>query len=299
MKVLVRELEQLHRLINASKLKRICSRPIRYLKGHAYKVISSATKKGYLAQVNTLFGSKMHLLLPSGLDIYLFAAKTHDSELRLSKFLAKTLEVQHIFFDVGAHYGYYSMLAIAAGCKEVFSFEPSGNSFQILEKNTSHLKNATAVHAAVIDSERELTFYEFPILYAENNTTQADQFDHDSWTKNNPPVEVKVIGITLDAFINSKNTKPDIIKIDVEGGELEVLLGLANYLTKYSPIISLELVFGGSGFNKYQKAYDFLVDLSFQAHSIEHDGSLRKIDDLHRFIEENHVDSENIIFKRP
>ena len=44
------------------------------------------------------------------------------------------------------------------------------------------------------------------------------------------PIKYKTLGISLDHLINHKIIKkPDLIKIDVDGNEFEVILGLKNF----------------------------------------------------------------------
>ena len=47
------------------------------------------------------------------------------------------------------------------------------------------------------------------------------------------PIKYKTLGISLDHLINHKIIKkPDLIKIDVDGNEFEVILGLKKFLQK-------------------------------------------------------------------
>lgn len=48
-------------------------------------------KKGIYVRANTFFGLPVRTLLPSGTDILLNGIKSHDSEIRLTKYLTQTL----------------------------------------------------------------------------------------------------------------------------------------------------------------------------------------------------------------
>lgn len=64
----------------------------------------------------------------------------------------------------------------------------------------------------------------------------------------NPLVEEITVPLkTLDSVIPN-STKIDFIKIDVEGGEFNVLKGAKNILTKDSPIVIFEFGLGASNF---------------------------------------------------
>jgi hypothetical protein len=52
---------------------------------------------------------------------------------------------------------------------------------------------------------------------------------------------ISVPAITLDAFIATSSPPPHLIKIDLEGGEGEVLRGAANLLRTHRPALILEV----------------------------------------------------------
>ena len=47
--------------------------------------------------------------------------------------------------------------------------------------------------------------------------------------------------VSLDSFCKKNELIPDVIKIDVEGSELNVLEGATNILTQYKPILFLSV----------------------------------------------------------
>jgi FkbM family methyltransferase len=290
----LQDLEHIQQLTKSNKLTRIISRPLKYLKGHALKQISQRTKKGYSVKIQTFFKTQMQLLLPSGLDIYLFGAKTHDSEIRLTKYLIKHLNKDSIFFDVGAHFGYFSLLAEACGCTSIYAFEASKNNFAILQENTKN-KKIHIQNTAIYSGNGEIEFYEFPTLYAENNTVKLEQFKSSDWISANQPTPLKVNGITLDSFIKEHGIVPDIIKLDVEGAELEVLKGLKESFGKYSMTICLEYIIDKNMNSSHQEAYFFLIANGFQPFLILDNGMLKAISDLSTLNNESKVVSENLI----
>ena len=52
---------------------------------------------------------------------------------------------------------------------------------------------------------------------------------------------VSVNSITLDDFLKSKGVWPDVIKVDVEGAEMNVLMGMRQTLRDCKPILFLEI----------------------------------------------------------
>jgi len=94
---------------------------------------------------------------------------------------------------------------------EIVGLEPSPRLFRCLAANVAGLPNVTVHHAAVGVGDAPVTFYEGTASWA--GSTLADQ-----------PVQrdsaVTVAGLALDDLLAPG---VDLMKIDIEGGEFEVL----------------------------------------------------------------------------
>jgi len=143
-----------------------------------------------------------------------------------------------VFFDIGANYGYYSV-KYAHCCNHVFSFEPVSKTHEVLVSNIRRnaLKNVTVFKFGLSNKEQELNIN----LYSSSG--------NNSIFERNIPKEhsLKKIGqerihlFSLDSlFTSQKISGPDIIKIDVEGAELNVLEGSLETIKKFSPAIVIE-----------------------------------------------------------
>ena len=153
-------------------------------------------------------------------EIYLGEEHEAYQEFRLQKGI--------IVVDVGAHYGFYSIKAASLGALKVIAIEPHPQNFQILSYN-KHQNNATNVilyNIALSDSEKQLKFYVGPS--STSGTIVEEQV-------NNHPIDfdgeyLTVKTRTLDSILAEERISPTIIKIDVEGAELQVLHGAINCL---------------------------------------------------------------------
>lgn len=113
-KSLWKSLLKAERKARSSKLMRLLYQPILYPALMIFDyVIYPKSHKRIAIHVRTFFGIRMKTLLPSGTDIRLHAIKAHDSEIRYAKFMVRHLGKGETYIDVGAHYGYYSLLSIA------------------------------------------------------------------------------------------------------------------------------------------------------------------------------------------
>jgi len=119
------------------KKKKVIKYPREYLKHGIFSLL----KYPVLIKGRVFWGEKFFTHLPEGRSISLFHT-LGGCEIRLTKFFIKNFREDSVFFDVGANYGFYSLLAkqfIDQG--EIHAFEPSPNTFQILQKNLSGKDN--------------------------------------------------------------------------------------------------------------------------------------------------------------
>jgi len=146
-----------------------------------------------------------------------------------------------IFLDVGAHIGLYSLPVsqILKSSGKVIAFEPSSSNYEYLVKHIKYnrIKNIFP-HKLVIGKTNidQVVFYEHSVSSSplggiiKRTKNSSDNF-----------LVTKKPQVSLDSFCKKNELIPDVIKIDVEGSELNVLEGAKNILTKYKPIIFLSV----------------------------------------------------------
>ena len=289
------------RLARASKMGRFLANPYKYLNAIGYRLFFyKKDKKGKLVKATSFFGAEMKLILPAGTDIYLTGCKSHDSEIRLAKYLLNTLKRGDTFFDIGAHFGYFSLLgAEIVGIEgKVFSFEASKSTFRILSDNINSYSNIEIYNQAVSDKKSKLSFYEFPALYSEYNSIEITQFENTDWYSKNQPQEIKVEAISLSDFVEAKRVNPEVIKIDVEGAEYLVIEGAKELLKNQSPKIILEFLNSTRKNEAHLKAQRLLELLGYAAFFINKEGRLKRCENIEEYLNFNCLDSDNIIFQK-
>jgi len=122
---MINNVKKVEQIASASKMGRLLKNPLKYIHAILFReLVYKNTKREKHVMAPTFFGVDMHLLLPSSTDIYLTGGKSHDSETRLAKFLIHELQTGDTFVDVGAHYGYFSLLAakLVGDTGTVYSF---------------------------------------------------------------------------------------------------------------------------------------------------------------------------------
>ncbi|MCX7771312.1 MAG: FkbM family methyltransferase [Proteobacteria bacterium] len=137
-----------------------------------------------------------------------------------------------IIFDVGANRGQTTQIYLEAFPKStVYCFEPFEEVFNFLKNKFSNNKNVFLLPYAITNKSGFQNFY-----INENDETNSllpriKEGRRYYSKKAGPKTEIKVQTITIDDFvINNKIPKIDILKLDIQGGELLALEGATNTL---------------------------------------------------------------------
>ncbi len=134
-----------------------------------------------------------------------------------------------VLFDIGANVGAYSLIAAARGLR-VVAFEPAPQNFAVLHENIllNHYDSViTAVPCVLGEASGEATFVLHDYTRGATEGFFAEQ--------QGSGVQKRFIVDTLDACIERyRLPSPSLVKIDVDGGELEVLRGASRLLTAAS-----------------------------------------------------------------
>ena len=150
------------------------------------------------------------------------------------------LKPDNIFYDLGGNVGFYALIAnrfITTG--KIYSFEPIPFVRAIFEKhielnkNYIHPDNIRILSFAISDNAKEIAF--------SNEISQRDGNTYIKSAENfsNAQHHVMVKCFSIDELLLQGYAAPDIIKIDVEGAELDVLHGAIDTLKQYKPHILL------------------------------------------------------------
>jgi FkbM family methyltransferase len=296
---LEKKLAAIEGLARGSVLGRFLSNPVRYASAIGFwRLVYPIKKHGKFARATTFFGPEMQVVLPSATEIYLFGAKTHDSEIRLARFLMKNLKPGDTFCDVGAHFGYFTLLAsqLVGEKGRVLAIEASKSTYGILTKNTAPFGNISTHHIAASDEDKVLVFNEFPALYSEYNSLVLPKESHAGWLRRNPPRRTEVQGVRLGDFLAKQNLKPSIIKIDVEGAEPQVLRGLEGLLRQSSPNVVMEYLLAEGQNEAHRGAARLLESLGYQPFILRADGIPIPCVHIEQAMLLSGIDSENVVF---
>jgi FkbM family methyltransferase len=128
-----------------------------------------------------------------------------------------------MYFDIGSNIGNWS-LANVNGCDKIISIEASPFTFQKLVNNCKNDKIILLNYAVCNNNGKDIKFYQ---AYCDTISTINKDWltSKNSRFYNEPYSEITCKTIGIDNLIEQYGI-PDLIKIDVEGGEYESIVSL-------------------------------------------------------------------------
>jgi FkbM family methyltransferase len=200
-----------------------------------------------------------------------YVTKTYEEETM--NFLKRELSQDDVVLDIGANNGYYSLLCSTIA-KKVIAFEPSPRDFSRLKENKELNKfdHLIIENFGLSDSEKKLEMLIANDYHSGQNTLES-KFVYDISLKEKITIDLK----PLDSYIKKANiNKIDVIKIDVDGHEMNVLRGAEFVFSKMKPrAIIFEIVTEWP--EKKADIEKFFTDLGYEIFAIDYDGKLNHV----------------------
>ena len=206
------------------------------------------------------------------------------SEPETTRFLQRFLKPGMIFFDIGAHIGEYALVASlrVGSAGAVHAFEAQPDTVEILRRNVASngLKNVIITHCAVAASDGTA---DFAVRREPSLSSMACEGGQDG---NGVLQVITVPKRHLDAYCWSTGAWPHLIKIDVEGAELEVLRGAKSLLEKpktEAPVWIFE--YSPETYRRFQRSLADVIELfdrhGYRVYRLKQDGGMGSIQNGH------------------
>ncbi|WP_044639887.1 FkbM family methyltransferase [Risungbinella massiliensis] len=193
----------------------------------------------------------------------------------ISRLLLTMIKPEMTFLDIGAHCGYFSLLAsYLVGPKgKVHAFEPNPHHHEnFLKSKIVNGFSQLELHKVALANEDSDV-----MLYIPNNLTASatihekvdDEYDHIE--------KIQVRGVNLDSYL--PDLTADIIKIDIEGAEPLIMDSLFSVIRR-SPDVKIIMEFNrysweSDGHNS-EEILNRFVNEGFSISVIQYDASLKQ-----------------------
>jgi len=167
------------------------------------------------------------------------------------------------FYDIGANIGLYSLWAsqLVGLTGEIHAFEPASSTRELMGQlfAANNVRNVAVVPCAVGASAGWVSF---------QPTAGSSAHSRVVTTATKTTIEVEMI--CLDDYALRHSGAPCLVKIDVEGHELQVLEGGRGLLERHRPIIVLEAIPSHLERNgtAYAEIYELLEDIGYELYDL-------------------------------
>jgi FkbM family methyltransferase len=181
--------------------------------------------------------------------------------------VSRMLDTGNVFFDIGANIGFFSLLAarIVGSTGAVYAFEPVPENAALVEKNARFNKfdNIKIFKLAMASTTGKEELLLARYAGGASLKTAGTPPDHSG--------SIIVETSTVDDFLQAQKVRPpDIVKIDVEGAELDVLHGMVDTLRNRGPKLIIEVDDGNEQKceEKLRSSQEFLSGFSYRSEVI-------------------------------
>ncbi|MDZ8052242.1 MAG: FkbM family methyltransferase [Aulosira sp. ZfuVER01] len=160
----------------------------------------------------------------------------YEPDVRLA--LRYFLKPGDYFIDCGANIGYFSIEAgkLVGEAGKVISIEANPITFSLLERNLKLNQLGIPIHCALTSQRGEVDLF----MPVEGGDVYSS-LRKGKLVSGGSIESFKVLGQTLDDIVHEQCLpKVDLVKIDIEGAELDVLNSATNVLSTFRPVIITE-----------------------------------------------------------
>lgn len=186
----------------------------------------------------------------------------YEPDLQATLLALAQSPTQRVFYDVGAHIGFFSALLTSVyrgNGLQAFAFEPTPSTFQraLQIRDQNHL--GYAVQPCALSNTVGTTQ-----LYLSTKAETSNSLNSE-FRPGSTAIEVRCE--TIDSVVEAGLPPPTLVKIDVETFEPQVLLGGMKTIRRHKPWISCEFL-ADTDKEKLEQALEFLEELGYGFHQI-------------------------------
>ena len=167
-----------------------------------------------------------------GLSRELVAEKVHEP--LTTGVLAEMIKPGWVVVDLGSHIGYFALLeaCLVGTSGKVIAIEPAPENYNVLVRNIkiNDLTNTVVTHNLAISGKKEKRDFFISKLSNQSSFYPTHKYENIITVEADP----------LDEILQNEK-RIDAIRMDIEGGEYEVIYGMIETIKRYHPLLLIEL----------------------------------------------------------
>ena len=249
-------------LSKKSKYQKILISPVKMLYSETLRLLEKPVRE----KATTFWNDKMSVVLPEAVSMNIY--RYGFFEEGLTRIFLEHLKSGMTFIDIGAHFGYFTLLGsyLVGKTGQVHSFEPTPSTFKMLEGNVSGKTNIFLNNLAVFSEKKVISINDYGVTYSAFNSIYGARLPQNVVQKLHAKTH-DIEAISIDEYTNKKGIKPNFIKIDAESAEYDILVGMENIIAEYRPNISIEVGdLDVSGVRTSKEIIEFLINKGYRVY---------------------------------
>jgi len=178
-----------------------------------------------------------------------------------------TIKEGDVVLDLGANIGLFANRALQRGASKVICFEPMSNAFNCLQKNVD---DRVVTYKNAVGGESK---YDTFIIHGDYTNIGGGTTTNQDLNSSSKKIvhEEKVLKVNINDIFELYEQKIDFVKIDVEGGEVEILNNVTDDNLKSIRCLAAEFHNTYEQFQQFQdKFWNRMMTLGFKGYTLYH-----------------------------
>ena len=195
-----------------------------------------------------------------------------SGETAETEFLRKLPLAGKVVYDIGAFEGLITLF-FASRASQVVAWEPSPRNYARATANVklNHLTNVRIINRGISNAPGTIELLYDPLMPGAGSGDPAIKYQIEGSVKSAQRISIPVV-ILDDEIVQSSLPMPDLVKIDIEGMELQALQGMHRLLAKQRPELYIEM-HGATVKEKIENSQavtSYLEECGYRIYDVEH-----------------------------